>query len=678
MSFIQIPFFRILIPFCIGILAGIGFEINTIPFFLFIIFFITLTLIHFYSAGKSHYKFVFLFFADVFFVVVGMYSVQTNNIQNHKRFYGKAIQSDSVYTFLATIDELPELKKSRLKCELKLIGLLKNKKFEAVKGHVLTYIKYDSTLLNLKPGQAFLISAKFQTPLAPKNPEEFNYKVYLKHKQIYHLVYTDTRHFRLIDSIQSYIHPFWKFGLLCKSYILSSLKNSALTPQAFSICAALLTGYDEEIEQPVMDAFSHSGTLHVLSVSGLHTGLIYLMLSYLLDFFDKKRKRKNLRFVLTTTVLWLFALITGFSAPVLRAVIMFNLLGAGRIYFRNQLKNQINILCVSAFILLFYNPFFILNVGFQLSYCALFGILFFQPKFQTLLQTDNKLINSVWISISASFAATLATLPLTLLYFKQLPLWFFVCNIVVVPATFVLLIGALLMLLRFKIIALILNLLVKVLISFIMMFNAKGFSYLDGIHFTLIDSIFLTCFLIVLTHAIQLRAFRSLSLALALLLVWQIISIMQCYQIKSKSCLTVYQLSNNSCILVKNKNVVTYHMQKDNGFNYSVKPLLTSFNYPFILKQNFNCIKSDKELFIILSKSNQIPIINIDTPVTIILTNNFQLSEEKLKRYQTLKTIISDGSNNSFTRYKTEKLSRKFGINFYDTKQSGAWLGLLP
>lgn len=677
MSFLQIPFFRILIPFCIGILAGIGFEINTIPFFLFIVFFVTLTLIHFYSAGKSTYKFAFLFFADVFYVVIGMYTVQTNNTQNHKHFYGKAIQSDSVYTFIAAIDELPELKKSSLKCKLKVLGLLKNKKYEAVNGQVLAYVKYDSTLLNLKPGQAFLITAKFQTPLAPKNPEEFNYQVYLKHQQIYHLVYTDTRHFRLIDSVQSYIHPFWKFGLFCKSYILSSLKHSALSPQAFSICAALLTGYDEEIEQPVMEAFSHSGTLHVLSVSGLHTGLIYLMLSYVLDFFDKKRKRKNHRFVLTTLVLWLFALITGFSAPVLRAVIMFNLLGAGKIYFRNQLKNQLNILCVSAFILLFYNPFFILNVGFQLSYCALFGILFFQPKFQTLLQSENKIINSVWLSISASFAATLATLPLTLLYFKQLPLWFFVCNIVVVPATFVLLIGAILMLLRLKIIALILNMLVKLLISFIMMFNTKGFSYLEGIHFTFIDSVFLTCFIIVLTHAIQIKSYRSLSMALALMLVWQIISILECYQIKSTSFVTVYQVSNNSCILVKNKTMVSYQMKAENGFNYSVKPHLTSFNYPCILKQNFNCIKSDKELFVLLSESNQMPIIKKDTPVNILLTNNFQLSEEKLKRYQTLKTIICDGSNNSFTRYKTEQLSRKFGINFYDTKQSGAWLGLL-
>src|SRR6476620_11471941 len=140
----------------------------------------------------------------------------------------------------------------------------------------------------------------------------------------------------------------WQAGLSCKEFVLKSLKEGGLSAEAYGICAALLTGYDADIDSGIMEAFSHSGTLHVLSVSGLHTGLIYLVLSFLFDLADRRKNRKLLKFLFITFFLWGFALVAGFSAPVLRAVIMFNLLGFGKIFFRAGARHQVNILCVSA------------------------------------------------------------------------------------------------------------------------------------------------------------------------------------------------------------------------------------------------------------------------------------------------------------------------------------------
>jgi competence protein ComEC len=656
-----------------GILIGIKLELPAFSLFYLILLLIPIAFLNFYKAGSRSYKWLFMICTDVFLFMYGIDLVEQRNLSRRADFYGNQVNTDSLCDFIAVINDLPVEKEKFTKCDLKILEVSCNKIFQRSNGNVTGYFKHSPDKVNLKAGQVLLISAKFTEPSPPKNPYEFDYKNYLYNKQIYHTVFIDSSSYTTIPASSS-IHPLWELGLRCKDFLLMRLKNSELSKNAYGICAALLTGYDDEIDKPVMEAFSHSGTLHVLSVSGLHTGLIYLLLNFLFDVFDRKKKYKLTRFIFITSLLWFFALITGFSAPVLRAVIMFNLMGFGKIYFRAQYRHQLNILLASAFILLAYNPFYILDVGFLLSYFALFGLIYFQPKISKKWQPENRIVHATWQSVSASVAATISTLPITLFYFKQFPLWFFVCNIVVVPATFLILILLLFVIFKVNVISVIINYMVKGLVWFIGLFNSEYFGFIDNIHFTFPDVFFLSLFIVLISLAFQSRSYKHLALGLILLIGWQLFSLVDSFNAKNKNLLTVYNIKNNTALSVKNKTRVHLNEIDSKFYNFNIKPHLNSFNYADLNYFNFNVVKNEKQVVLLLNTPGFWPDIDSESVTTLVLGNNFKLLKSDLEKFRNLQTLVTDASNNTSSVIYAEELCRNFDVNFYNTKNKGAYL----
>lgn len=675
-AFSNIPFLRLTIPLIIGIL--IAFKIDTrqnfTPYLL--LFFIPFVFFNFSKTSPRAYKWLFTLFADLFLILLGLQLTQLKKASNSVYYYGNQIHTDSVVKCLAMVNDLPVRKTNFTKYELNVLAVKSGTQFIGSEGNLIAYVKTKKTDV-FRPGTLLFISAQFNEIPEPKNPMEFDYREYLKNKQVFHTVFLDSVNMCYLYESKN-ISLIWKFGLICKDYVLSRLKTSGLTDQAYGICAALLTGYDDDIDKTVMDAFSHSGTLHVLSVSGLHTGLIYLCLNFLFDVFDKKRRYKLLRLSFMTLFLWFFALITGFSAPVLRAVIMFNLLGIGRAYFRGQSRNQINILLVSAFILLCYNPFYLLDVGFQLSYMALFGILYFQPKFYVVWQAQNKILDYSWQSVSASFAATLSTLPLTLFYFKQFPLWFFICNLVVVPATFLLLFLALAVILKIGFLVPLINMLTTGLLMFIQLFNSDSSGYIDNIDFTFSDACFLSILLFLLTVSFQYRSYKYLIFSLSLLIVWQSTCLISSYTSKSQKLLTVYHIKKGQAVSVKNKTKLSLCLSDSSIYKYHIKPHLISLNYVHVNQETFNCLKRGEDLTLFLNKPGFWPKTDFAEVTTLVLSNNFKLTDKDVLAFKKLKTLVSDASNNHFAVTNALELSRKFGFNFYTIRTEGAYLSELP
>lgn len=671
--FNSIPFFRILIPFVLGICFGIRFELGPVSWIYILVLCATILFLGYYSKKNKVNKISLLVLTDLFLLIYGLNLVQYQNTFKNSDFYGNQILTDSVSEFIAEIEDLPINGNKTIKCNLKLLEIKSANVFKKANGRIIAYLKRSKLSNTLIAGQMLLVKSKLMSVQAPLNPNEFDYKSYLYYRQIYHTTFIDSMSFLTLDQ-PSQLNPIWEFGLKCKSSILLRLKESNLSENAYGICAALLTGFDREIDKSVIDAFSHSGTLHVLSVSGLHTGLIYLVLNFLFDFFDKRKKYKVIKFTFITLVLWFFALITGFSAPVLRAVIMFNLLGLGKIYFRNDVRNQINILLVSAFILLNYNPFFIIDAGFQLSYGALFGILYFVPKFSRFYQPENKILVYVWQSITASFAATISTLPITLFYFKQFPIWFFICNILVVPSTFVILLLAVFVVLKLNFFSFLINQLVYVLLAFINLFNSTSYGFIDNIHFYMFDVFFLSLFTALLAFSIQQKSVKHLTASLMVLILWQIKSIYDSAVCKQKSVFTVYQNKRESFYSLKNKTTTTINTTDSSDFNFHVKPNIISYNYPTLKINEFNSINTSKESILILNKNNYWPVISLEKITVLVISNNFKLNEAELIKFTKLKKVVVDGSNNNFTIKKTEELSRKFGFEVYNTSIQGAYL----
>ncbi len=670
--FSNIPFFKICIPFIAGILIACNLSASLISSSVVSISFLLVITWYFFQLKSNKQKFVFVFLADVFLMSLGFVLTTHSQTKYNQLYYGNFLKTTEAQTFIGVINDLPIEKEKVYKCAVKLIELKTDSNFKPIKGQTICYIKKSLTNKMPKAGETILFKSNVAEVPPPLNPNEFDYKNYLSDRSIYHTFFIDSLCYSILP-IQNNLSSIWQFGLTVKGNVISVLRNADLSQNAFAICAALITGYDDEISKTTMTAFSKTGTLHVLSVSGLHTGLIFLVLNFLFDLIDRKKRYKYIRFFLITLFLWFFALLTGFSAPVLRAVIMFNLLGVGKLFFRPSSKNQINILLVSAFMLLIYNPLYINDIGFLLSYFALFGLIYFQPKISSLWQPSNKILNSVWQSSSASLAATLSTLPITLYYFHQFPLWFLLCNIVVVPATFVLLLLAGLLLLKLKFVSSVINFLMFWLIKFINLFSQNN-SSIELIDFKMIDVLFLSVLIVLFTLSLQKRSYSLALSTLIILISWQMVSIFYTYESKSKSLISVYQLNKYNTVAIKNTNTVLVNQIDTSNYNFHIKPHFTSFNNPTIKVDNYNFVNYKDLNILLLSKKNFFPVVNFKIVTTLIVANNFKLKEEYLQNFSTLKQIVVDGSNSNYNVKNIEKLCTSFGCSFYSTKHKGAYI----
>lgn len=671
--FRQIPFLRILLPFITGIVLSLQLEKKN-PFLsslFFVLFALLICLFVLYS--KSIFKSLYLFVCDLLLLVFGMCLVQEHTLLWNIRYYGRFIDESKTLQLLAIIDNVPSEKAKTFKVQLRVLEVQQNGETHAVKGNLIAYFKKHHSFKTVKAGSVLRIQTRLHRVDSPLNPEEFNYKRYLFNRQIYHLAFVDSANYQTLPASSS--RPELKqLALSSKHWIVERLKSAGLTQEAHAICSALLTGFDEEIGQDILKAFAHSGTLHVLSVSGLHTGLIFAFLSFVFDLFDRRRKFKILKFSLLILVLWAFAFLTGLEAPVLRSVVMLSLFAIGSVFYNNEPKNQLNLLLVSAFILLCANPYFITEVGFQLSFAAIFGLIVFEPFFSRFWQPESQWKIWVWKSITASFAATLSTLPFTLLYFKQFPFWFFIANLVVVPASFLLLLLAVPALFHLKWLVLSINGVVALLINFITLFNSGSLVYLEGIHFEMQDAFWLVALIAFMSLALHKRSFRHLKYSIVLFLFWQLAGLFRDVMTLNKHLVTVYAINKSSAYAVKDGGYLFYSVSDSAVFERYLKPHAVALGNPRLKQRTFNCVETKGAQLLFLNEDAGFPDADLQKPTYLIVSNNYALKEEELKRFRCLKAVILDQSGQRKNRERVEKLCRKFDLLCFDTRKQGAFI----
>lgn len=667
-DFKNIPFFRILIPFVLGILLSINYAIDAPPIIVCICLLGIATFIFLVQYKKARLKQGLLLVLDTILFVLGLSITPQAQLSNHSSYFNKNEIRDTIF-WIGKVNDIPVQKAKTVKLNLKVIQVKVDSAYQTCEGNVIVYVQNSNQNILFRPGNLLVLKSAFNEVQPAMNPHAFDYKLYLKNKSIYHTAYVDSNSFQIINAPLDF--SIWQLGLNIKYKIINRLKEVGLSTHAQTICTALITGFDDDIDRSVMDSFSHSGTMHVLSVSGLHVGLIYLVLNFFFGLIDRNKKYKLIQLIAISICLWFFALITGFSAPVLRSVIMFNLLGFGNLFFRNKPKNQINILFVSAFGLLFYDPWLIVDIGFLLSYSALFGILYFHPKFMALYTPKHKAIKYVWESSLVSVSATITTLPITLLYFHQFPIWFVFANLIIVPATFILLMLAFIALIKIPFITLLINKITVFLIVFIELFNSDQYAFIDYIDFTLIDAIFMSILLFLLIAGFTKRKYTSVLYFFICLITWQVISIFLSYDSKSKSELVVYHLNRASTVSVKSKSYTILSKVDSNSFSMAVKPNLVSYNHPKLKHQYFNYFKNNSIGFLVLDKKRHYPE-NQNLFLTHLLVNNNAVPSKEYLQNKKLKVLIADGSNSYYYLKKLEQLCSELGIHFYSTRSKGA------
>lgn len=304
----------------------------------------------------------------------------------------------------------------------------KTKEWEPAIGKVNLYVR--ASQLPFRYGDELLVEGRPQRVSGPKNPEEFNYRRYLSFLNVFHQQFADSMDVHILSHEQA--NAFISTSIRVRSYFSSLLHQYIEGNKELAIANALLLGNKDELDNEIKNTYAASGAMHVLAVSGLHVGIIYLIILVVLKYTLRERKKEWIVAVVAIPLLWGYAFITGLSPSVLRAVTLFSILALGRAVGRKA--DMVNMLAVSAFILLMYNPFLLMQVGFQLSYVAVLGIIYIYPIVRKLWMPSSRLCIFIWDITAISIAAQVATFPLSILYFHRFAPYFLVSNLLVIPA----------------------------------------------------------------------------------------------------------------------------------------------------------------------------------------------------------------------------------------------------
>ncbi len=425
MKVIEFPLAKITLAFLLGIL--IAFYCYPNPKWVFGLLFITFTLLSILFFGtktNQNTKTYFSILTYFISLLIGMSSLiiqtdsfQKNNYSNHKTVFEK----EHSITLI-----LREKLKNNLYNEryIALVQSIDNKKYN---GRILLNIPKNKsnpfeigTILNIK--------GHLQQNKNPDNPNQFDYGSYLNSKQIYAQLYASRTNIKISTEIKKDI---WYYVAKLNSRITHNLEQSHFDKTALAVASALILGQRQDIAPDIIQDYQYAGAVHILSVSGLHVGFIFLFIKFLLNPIPNTRKGSFIKLTTTLFSLFLFALIAGLSPSIVRSAVMFSFVAIGL-----HLRRSVNIyhtLLVSILLILLFQAYFLFDVGFQLSYLAVFFIVWFQPILTSYWKPNNKFAKYCWDILTVSFAAQIGTLPLSLYYFHQFPGLFFITNLVVIP-----------------------------------------------------------------------------------------------------------------------------------------------------------------------------------------------------------------------------------------------------
>ncbi|MEO9869295.1 ComEC/Rec2 family competence protein [Ekhidna sp.] len=354
-------------------------------------------------------------------------------------------------------------------------------------GKIHLYVRKDSATTLLKYGDHLIIAGSYYEIPGPDNPSEFNYKSYLERQGIYGHSFVRSDQLRI--TLNDPPNLFLNLAFNLRNSATQTIDQHIPSKRENGIAKALLLGIKDHLDNDVKKAYSSAGAMHVLAVSGLHVGIIYLLIQLL---FGKLRKSgkwgKRLFGLISVLIIWFYATLTGLSPSVLRAATMFSLVAVSQATAREG--NIYNTLGFAAFILLLFDPYLIYSVGFQLSFAAVIGIVYLQPKIYRLIDFRNFFLDKAWAITCVSIAAQLATFPLSAYYFHQFPSYFLVSNLIVIPSSFLMLVGGVFMLIIDPIVPIIGHIVGVVLHKFIWVLN-EIISYVHILPNSLIEWIFM-------------------------------------------------------------------------------------------------------------------------------------------------------------------------------------------
>ena len=428
MDFLQrTPFFRLLLPLVIGIVFYQyfpDFSIVLIALFCFISFVLILCSFFFRNSQKQ-YSFRWIFGCGIFLFLMSLSFLLCIN-QNRKSEFDNLLQKG---IFKVELIKAPIEKANSYLCEVKLIQMLDSNEWKTAKGNAIVYLQKDSSAAKLLYGDRLLVETEFKTPERALNPDGFDYAKYLKRQGIGATTYVSSQKWEKIDFNNSF--SIFRLADICQNFLLNIYRDFGIKGDEFAVLAALTLGYTDDLHPDLRKSYNATGAVHILSVSGLHVGIVYAAIAFLLAFLNRTQRQRIAKSIFIILFLWAYAFITGLSPSVMRSAFMFSFVALATCLNR---KSQIyNTIFMSAFFMLLINPNFLFDIGFQLSYSAVISLIFFSIPARKVMKTRNKAAHWLWDLFSVSIGAQIGTLPFILYYFHQFPVYFLLTNFLAIP-----------------------------------------------------------------------------------------------------------------------------------------------------------------------------------------------------------------------------------------------------
>jgi competence protein ComEC len=369
----------------------------------------------------------------VLFFSLGALIARQKDIRNNNSWLGNSYSSNDA--MVVSLDEPLVEKTKSFKANASARFILRGNKLVPVKGKIILYIKKDSLRKLPVYGSKILFKKSLQAIKNSGNPGGFDYKRYCLFRDITHQVYLQEGEFDILPGKDE--NWLQKFIWSSREKILSALRKNISGEKELGLAEALLIGYKDDLDQTLVQSYTNTGVVHIIAISGLHLGLIYWLLMRLLIPLKRIKRLRWLSPLLVISGLWLFSLLAGVQSSVLRSALMFTCIVLGESLGRKT--SIFNSMALSAFISLCINPYTLWDVGFQLSYAAVCGIIIFMKPVYNWFYIKNKLLDFIWKLNAVTIAAQVLTVPLSIYHFHQFPSWFMLTNFVAVPLSSIIL-----------------------------------------------------------------------------------------------------------------------------------------------------------------------------------------------------------------------------------------------
>ena len=673
MKVLQFPLARITFGFVLGIIAAFYLKPTaSIAFILLLISFIAFGITYFLSRKNA--------IPPLFFGLVTCFLsffIGTTTQITHNDFFQK-----SNYIHYSSIFEKPHLLSVTLREKLKSSN--SNDRYIAIVNHidqlestgrVILNVRKDSLQHVFEIGNILQIKTTLQKNSPPNNPDQFDYSKYLENKQIFAQLYADTDEIRINTEMEKNI---WYYTSKLRSKIIRNLEKSDFHKTELNVAIALILGQQQDISPEIIRDYQYAGAVHILSVSGLHIGFILLFVTFILKPLPNTKRGSLFKLIIILSSLFLFGIIAGLAPSVVRSVTMFSFVAIG-----NHLRRSVNIyhtLVVSILIILLFEPSFLFDVGFQLSYIALFFIIWLQPLLASVWLPKNKITKYIWDILTVSFAAQIGTLPLSIYYFHQFPGLFFVTNLVIIPLlSIIMVLGVVVMVLAaFGYVPFVfakpLEWSIYYLNKIINSIASLEQFIIHNISFNY--SLLISSYLLIIAAVIWFKkpSFNKLIFLLITIVILQTSFLQNRYNIQNQQEWVVFNLKKNTLITERNGTDVSMYAN-DSILKISRKnSTLNSY-----LVGNFSVLKTKKRLQnIAFFKGNKIMIIDSSgiypkniKPDILMLTQSPKINLERLFQTVSPKIVVADASNYKTIQKLWKATCAKQKIPFHATGEKG-------